>query len=60
MNLNALPPIPVKRRWSNRWYFTVLLLALLVFGLRGLDGLGDDHLAVQISVYPAQSDRILL
>ena len=26
-----------KRRWSNGWYGLALMLALLVFGLRGLD-----------------------
>ena len=58
MNSNTSPSS--QGRWSNRWYFTALLLAVLVFGLRGLDGLGEDGFAVQVSVYPAQSDRIVL
>ena len=57
-----------KRRWSNGWYGFALMLALLVFGLGGLDSKKDsrlhhgleDRFALPVSVYPAQSDRILL
>lgn len=60
MNPNIEQPSHFNSRWSNRWYVTALLLAALIFGLRGLDGLRNDHFAVPVSVYPAQSDRILL
>lgn len=47
-----------KRRWSNGWYGLALMLALLVFGLGGLDRKVDRK--THFLVYPAQSDRILL
>ena len=57
-----------KRRWSNGWYGFALMLALLVFGLGGLDSKvnsrlhhrPDDRFAAPVSVYPVQSDGILL
>lgn len=47
-------------RWSNYWYVLVLSLALLIFALGTHERQSDKRFALPVSVYPVQTDRILL
>lgn len=55
---------PHPSRWNHSVYVTVLLMAVLVFALGGLDGPRgahrEGHSGVSVAVYPAPSSRILL
>lgn len=47
-------------RWSNYWYVLVLSLALLIFALGTHERQSGKRFALPVSVYPVQTDRILL